>query len=61
MLAGAKMNTDDKDLIDLLVCVSQNLVSECMLDNCHFCPRKEFLLQLLRDEPDDLPDDVTFM
>lgn len=60
MLAGAKMNTDYKDLIDLLVCDSQNN-SECMLDNCQFCPGKEFLLQLLMDETDDLPDVVTFM
>lgn len=59
MVSGAKLNIDYKDLIDLLVCDSQN--SDCMLNNCQDCPGKEFLLELLRTETEDLPDEITFM
>uniref|UniRef100_A0A6P7GVN1 Uncharacterized protein LOC114343446 n=1 Tax=Diabrotica virgifera virgifera TaxID=50390 RepID=A0A6P7GVN1_DIAVI len=59
MIAGANLNTDYKDLIDLLVCNSES--SECMLDLCELCPGRQFLIELLGTETDDLPDDITFM
>ena len=52
MVEGAKLNTDYKDLIDLLVCDSQS--SDCMLDECQFCPGKDFLLERLGSETDDV-------
>lgn len=54
MIAGAKLNTDYKDLIDLLVCNSER--SESMVDLCELCPGKQFLIELLDTETDDLPD-----
>jgi hypothetical protein len=59
MIAGAKLNTDYKDLIDLLVCNSES--SECMLDLCELYPGRQFLIELQGTETDDLPDDITFM
>lgn len=52
------MNTDYKDLIDLLVCDSEN--SKCMFDECQSCPGKDSLLHILQNEPDDMPEEITF-
>lgn len=58
MIEGSKLNTNYKDLIDLLVCDSEN--SKCMFDECKSCPGKDFLLETLIGETDDMPEEIVF-
>ena len=58
MIGGSKINVDYKDLLDFLVCDVEN--KACMFDECISCPRRDLLKQILQNEIEDFPDQITF-
>lgn len=60
MIDGAKLAVDYKDLIDLIVCNSENY--SCMVGKCEECPGKEVLTDVFSssDEYELMPDEITY-
>jgi len=58
MTEALKFNVNYRDLLDFLVCNTENEI--CMLDDCTSCPGPEVLKEILENELDDLPDEITF-
>lgn len=58
MIEGAKFNISYRDLMEFLVCDSEN--ESCMMDKCSECPGCDALLEVLINEIDNLPEEVVF-
>lgn len=58
MIEAAKKNATYKDLLKLLVCDMNN--ESCMFNKCSECPGTEALLDNLKNEIDEMPEEICF-
>jgi len=60
MTEGLKINVNYKDLLDFMVCSTEN--EDCMFDKCTSCPGPDLLKDILQNELEELelPDEITF-
>lgn len=58
MIEAAKINATYKDLLKLLVCDMNN--ESCMFNKCSECPGTEALLDNLKNEIDEMPEEICF-
>ena len=58
MTEGLKINVEYKDLLDFMVCSTEN--EACMFNECTSCPGPDLLKEMLQNELEDLPDQISF-